>query len=145
MKLGRLPAVAAAAAALTTIGIAAAGPAAADHTVDIDVDDGRCVKGPRSLGIPIRLDADRSTVRTLRDGTIVTRCHFRDLPEVVRHPDFPDPWIRPDRATRFSKPANCSLTGGGFSEVFGDAEVVVTPAGTLKVTCTFTPPFGPPA
>jgi hypothetical protein len=133
--------VALAVAAAPFLGV---GTAAADHTIDVDVTGSGCVKGGMALGIPIKLETDRSIVRTRGDGSVRATCHFKGLPERIDSEDF-GTWVRPSVATRLAD-GICALHGEGLELVFGDGTALVTPAGTLKVECTFTAPFtGPDA
>lgn len=143
MRTHRLSAVLAAVLGLAALQVVVAGPAAADHTLDVSEDG--CFKGTITLGIPIILRTDRVVIRTLRDGRVQARCHFRGLPPRIDHPDFPGTtWVRPSRATRVTRPSDCSINTDDVRAIGGRADAVITPAGTLKVTCTWTPPFATP-
>ena len=113
MRIHRARTLFVGALAVAAVPLLGVGPAAADHTIDVDVTGSGCVKGEIALGIPIRLEAKRSIVRTRADGGIRATCHFKGLPKRIESADF-GTWVRPSVATRLDS-GICALQRLGLA------------------------------
>ncbi len=126
-------------AVLTVLALAAAAavslaaPASADHFVGVSRLG--CDAGA-GTGFPGDVRTARVRVQAERAGSIRTSCHFSGLPETYYVSEYVYLWQRPTRSTRTGF-VPCELAAAGGVTRYGEGTLLITPAGTARVDCTF--------
>ena len=121
-------------AAAATVSLAA--PASADHLVGVSRVG--CDAGA-GTGFPGEVRTARVRVQEERGGAIRTSCHFSGLPTTYYVSEYDYLWQRPTRPTRTDF-IPCELAVAGGATLYGEGTLLLTPAGTAKVDCTFPVP-----